>query len=71
MSSDDDYFLDDDGYEFMGYDTDFEECADQFYDQLRDAYLYYLICFERCENSFYILFEGSDTFFYIVMIILF
>ena len=28
----DDCFLDDDGYDFMGYGTDFEECADEFSD---------------------------------------
>ena len=26
--SDDDCYMDDDCYEFMGYGTDFEECAD-------------------------------------------
>ena len=39
----------------MGYGTDFEEWVDKFYDQLRDAYLYQLTCFERCEDSFYVL----------------
>ena len=31
-SEDDCYFDDDNWYDFAGYDIDFEECADEFYD---------------------------------------
>ena len=30
--SKDDYFIDDDCYDYLGYGIDFKECADEFFD---------------------------------------
>ena len=42
--SNDDYLDDDDRYDYMGYGTDLEECANEFIDRMRDiAYVLFLL----------------------------